>query len=166
MTISFLLPGERIEKRSPLELRLKTRGRAKGVQGMVKKLAIGVAQSIALATIIVFSFVPFMAAGPTKLTPDNPKWGDMVMVTYDPTVTDAKFLPGDTVYIYYELKFPGLSKNGWAKMDAKDGRFKWETRIPEGSCFIYMYFITMDGSDQNAELRLSLIHISEPTRPY
>lgn len=118
-----------------------------------KKMANRVAQSIVFATVIVFSFAQFMAAGPTKLTPDNPKWGDTVTVTYDPTVRDAKFLPGDTIYINYSLKFPEFSKNGWAKMDAKDGTFKWDLRIPEGSCFIYMDFMTMDSYDQNAVLR-------------
>ena len=120
---------------------------------MGKKLADGVARSIAFTTILVFSFAPSMAAGPTKLTPENPKWGDTVTVTYDPIVRDAKFQPGDTVYIYCTLKFPEFSKNGWAKMDAKDGTFKWDLRVPEGSCFIYMDFMTMDSLDQNAVLR-------------
>ena len=120
---------------------------------MGKKLADNVARTILFATVIVFLIAPCMAAGPTKLTPNNPKWGDTVTVTYDPAVKGAKFLPGDTVYIYYQLMFPEFSKNSWAKMDAKDGTFRWDLRIPEGACFVYMDFITMDGYDQNAVLR-------------
>ena len=120
---------------------------------MGKNLADNMARSIVFATVFVFSFAPCMAAGPTKLTPDNPKWGDTVTVTYDPAVKGAKFLPGDTVYVYYQLMFPEFSKNSWAKMDAKDGNFRWDLRIPEGACFVYMDFITMDSYDQNAVLR-------------
>lgn len=120
---------------------------------MRNNLADNVARSILFTTVIVFLFAPCLAAGPTKLTPDNPKWGDSVMVTYDPAVRGAKFLPGDTLYISYDLKFPESSKHGWAKMDAKDGAFRWDFRIPEEACFVYMDFITMDGFDQNAVLR-------------
>jgi peroxiredoxin len=120
---------------------------------MGKNLADNMARSIVFATVIVFSIAPCLAAGPAKLTPDNPKWGDTVMVTYDPAVKGAKFLPGDTVYVYYQLMFPEFSKNSWAKMDAKDGTFRWDLRIPKGACFVYMDFITMDSYDQNAVLR-------------
>lgn len=111
-----------------------------------------ISQFISLTVIIVLLFAPSAAGGPAKLAPEKPKWGDTVTVTYDPGIEGAKFLPGDTIYIYYELKFPEFSKNGWAKMDAKDGTFKCDIMIPEGASFIYMYFITMDGSDQNAAL--------------
>lgn len=120
---------------------------------MGKNLAYNVARTILFATVIVFLIAPCMAAGPTKLTPNNPKWGDRVTVTYDPAVKGAKFLPGDTLYISYDLKFPESSKHSWAKMDAKDGTFRWDLRIPEGACFVYMDFITVDGYDQNAVLR-------------
>jgi peroxiredoxin len=108
---------------------------------------------ILFAAAFVFSFGPSLASGPAKLAPEKPKWGDRVTVTYDPTVKGAKFLPGDTVYIHYLLMFPDSSKNGWAKMDAKDGAFKCDIMIPEGASFIYMYFLTMDGYDPNADLR-------------
>ncbi len=108
---------------------------------------------ISFAAVIILSFAASAADGPAKLAPENPKWGDTVTVTYDPAVKGAKFLPGDTIYIYYELKFPEFSKNGWAKMDTKDGMFKCNIRIPEGASFIYISFMTMDGSDQNAVLR-------------
>jgi len=108
---------------------------------------------ISFTAVFIFSFVPSTVEGPAKLAPEKPKWGDTVTVTYDPTVKGAKFLPGDTIYIYYALIFPEFSKNGWAKMDAMDGTFKCDIRIPEGAGFIYIDFITMDGRDQNAYLR-------------
>ena len=119
---------------------------------MEKNLADNVARTILFATVIVFLIAPCMAAGPTKLTPNNPKWGDSVTVTYDPAVKGAKFLLGDTIYIYYELKFPGFSKNGWAKMVSKDGTFKRDITIPEEASFIFLSFVTMDSHDQNADL--------------
>jgi peroxiredoxin len=107
---------------------------------------------ISLTVVFVLLFAASAAGGPAKLAPANPKWGDTVTVTYDPAVKGAKFLVGDTIYIYYELKFPEFSKNGWAKMAAKDGTFLCDIRIPEGASFIRMDFMTMDGWDQNAVL--------------
>jgi peroxiredoxin len=120
---------------------------------MGKKLADSVARSIVFANVIVFSFAAALAAGPAKLTPDKPKWGDTVTVTYDPAVKGAKFLPGDTVYIFYDLKFPEVSKPGWAKLAVKDGIFQYDIKIPEGASFLSMFFMTMDGWDSNAMLR-------------
>lgn len=107
--------------------------------------------SISFAVAFVLSFAASAADGPAKLAPEKPKWGEAVTVTYDPGVKGAKFLPGDTIYIYYELKFPEFSKNGWQKMDEKDGTFLCDIRIPEGASFIYMYFMTMDGSSAKAQ---------------
>jgi peroxiredoxin len=111
---------------------------------------------ISFSAVLILSFAASAADGPTKLAPEKPKWGDTVTVTYDPSVKGAKFLAGDTIYIYYELKFPEFSKNGWQKMDAKDGNFQCDIGIPEGASFIYINFMTMDGSDQNA-LLMSMI---------
>ena len=118
-------------------------------------IPVGAARSFSIffAAVLILSSALSAAGGPAKLTPENPKWGDTVTLTYDPAVKGAKFLPGDTVYIYYALKFPEFSKNGWAKMDAKDGTFKCDIRIPEGASFILVNFMTMDGCDQSADLR-------------
>ena len=90
---------------------------------------------------------------PAKISPEKPKWGDSVTLTYDPGVKGAKFLPGDTIYIYYTLQFPEESKNGWAKMDVEYGLFKCTVTIPEGACYVYLSFLTMDGYDPNAYLK-------------
>jgi peroxiredoxin len=108
---------------------------------------------ISFAVVFVLSFTASAAGGPAKLAPEKPKWGDTVSVSYDPAAEGAKFLAGDTIYIYYTLRFPEFSKNGWQKMDAKDGTFKCDIRIPEGASFIYINFMTMDSCDQNADLR-------------
>jgi hypothetical protein len=58
----------------------------------------------AMAMVFGLSLAASTANGPAKLTPEKPKWGDTIMVIYDPAVKGAKFLPGDTVYAYYDLK--------------------------------------------------------------
>lgn len=93
------------------------------------------------------------ANGPAKLTPEKPKWGDTITVSYDPAVKGAKFLPGDTVYVYYDLKLLKSSRAGWVKLDTKGGAFQCDIRIPDETSFIFLSFITMDGDDSNAELR-------------
>ncbi|MGD2246202.1 MAG: TlpA disulfide reductase family protein [Candidatus Aminicenantes bacterium] len=108
---------------------------------------------VSFTAVFVFPLVSSTTEGPAKLAPEKPRWGDTITVTYDPAVKGAKFLPGDTIYIYYVLTFPEFSKNSWTKMDAKDGTFKCDIRIPEGSGFLHIDFMTMDGRDQNAYLR-------------
>ena len=92
------------------------------------------------------------ANGPAKLTPENPKWGGTITVTYDPAVKGAKFLPGDRVYTYYELKLENSSRTGYVKMDLKDGKFTCSITIPERAAFIYIDVITMDDCDAKAHL--------------
>jgi peroxiredoxin len=94
-----------------------------------------------------------LGAQVAKLTPEKPKWGDAVTVTYDPTARGAKLLPGDVIYVQYELEFPELSKHGWAKMAVKDAAFSWNIQIPEGASFLYVFFLTMDSYDQNTDVR-------------
>jgi peroxiredoxin len=92
------------------------------------------------------------ASSPAKLTPENPKWSDTITVTYDPAVKGAKFLPGDTVYAYYDLKLLKSSQTGFMKMELKDGKFTCDIMIPEGASFIYVDVITMDGWDDRSHL--------------
>jgi peroxiredoxin/tetratricopeptide (TPR) repeat protein len=113
----------------------------------------GISLLVAFAAVFVFLFAPSAAAGQAKLVPEKPMWDDTLTVAYDPAAKGAKFLAGDTIYVCYELKFPEFSKSGWAKMEPKDGKFRCDVRIPKGACFIYVSFITMDGFDQNADLR-------------
>ena len=104
----------------------------------------------AMAIVFSLSLEASTANGPAKLTPEKPKWGDTTTVTYDPAVKGAKFLPGDTLYAYYDLKLLNSSRTGWMKMELKDGKFTCDITVPEEASFIYVYFITMDGCDEKA----------------
>jgi peroxiredoxin len=88
--------------------------------------------------------------GPAKLTPENPKWGDTITITYDPAAKGANFLPGDRVYANYDLELLKSSRTDCMKMELKDGKFTCDILIPEGASFIYVYAITMDGCDDKA----------------
>ena len=105
------------------------------------------------ASVFSLSFSAAAASAQSNLAPDRPKWGESVVVTYDPAAKGAKFLSGETIYISYTLQFPKYSRNGWAKMAAKDGTFKCDIPIPDGPSYIYISFITMDGYDSKASLR-------------
>ncbi len=112
-------------------------------------------KSLRLIVAVTFFLLSASSAigGPAKLMPEKPRWKETVAVTYDPAAEGAKFLPGDSVIVLYDLKFPGSSKSGWAKMEAKDGAFRCGIEIPERASFIYLSFITMDGEDAKAFLR-------------
>jgi len=101
--------------------------------------------------LVVFSLQ--LQAQVVKFSPEKPRWGEAVAVTYDPTAKGAKFLPGDTIYASYDMAFPEFSRHGWSKMAAKDGTFRCDIQIPEGASFLYVYFVTMDSYDQNNDVR-------------
>jgi peroxiredoxin len=109
--------------------------------------------SISFASVLIFSAATSSAEIPTKISPEKPKWGESLTVTYDPNTKGAKFLPGDAIYVYYTLQFPEFSKTGWAKMDVENGLFKCAVTIPQGASYIYLSFLTMHGDDPNAYLR-------------
>ena len=106
----------------------------------------------AIAMVFGLALEASTANGPAKLTPEKPRWGDTITVTYDPSAKGAKFLPGDSLYAYYDLKLLKSSRTGWMKMDLKNGKLTCEIAVPEGASFIYVYFITMDGCDEKAYL--------------
>jgi len=108
-------------------------------------------------SILVLGFLFLAAASPlsaqiTAMTPNDPQWGQTVAVTYDPAAQGAKFLPGDDVFVQYAFMPGDAVKDGSVRMVRAGGKFKAEIRIPEGTGFITLYFLTMNGWDDGADL--------------
>jgi peroxiredoxin len=93
-----------------------------------------------------------LSAQISKMTPEKPKRGESVVLTYDPSAKGAKFFPGDEVFALYGFLHPDLLEKGWVRMERKDGLFRADLRIPDGAGFLTVYFITMDGWDGKADL--------------
>ena len=87
-----------------------------------------------------------------KLTPEQPKWGDTIRVTYDPNAEGASFLPGDELYAVYHISCEKGVDQKWLKMKKTGERFLSEIPIEEGMAFLSIYFITLENWDRKAIL--------------
>lgn len=89
----------------------------------------------------------------SEITPEKPKWGDTVCVTYNPSAESARFLPGDDIYVVYPIWFNNEMKTGWGKMKKEKEIFTYKLKVEEDAALINFYFITLDRPpDMKAEL--------------
>jgi peroxiredoxin len=85
-----------------------------------------------------------------RYSPTQPKWGERLELTYDPAAAGAAFTSGDAVYAIYSV-FPG-GEQGHVKLEAKEDLLSGSLPINEGTGYVSVYFITMEGWDRNAHL--------------
>ncbi len=83
-------------------------------------------------------------------SPAQPKWGDTLELVYDPAAPNAAFALGDEVYAIYNVS-PG-SKQGWIKLEPRDGVLAGSLPIEQGAGYLTLYFITREGWDSKAGL--------------
>ncbi len=100
------------------------------------------------------------------ITPERPKWGDTLRVSYNPAAPGAQLKLTDpvwaTVTIYFEddsvKRLPNLmriSENGLLS----------ETQVPEGACFFRVAFVTAHDYDAKATVTMLVTKASgEPAR--
>jgi hypothetical protein len=79
---------------------------------------------LAMVTVCGLSLGASEANGPAKLTPEKPRWGDIITLSYDPAAKGAVFLPGDEIYVYWTVATDGSSEQGWARMEKKGDIFQ------------------------------------------
>jgi peroxiredoxin len=102
---------------------------------------------------IVLILLPLVCQGQiAKLTPERPKWGDTVRVTYDPAAEGAAFLTGDEVFAICHIRQEKGADQKWMKMEKTGGVFYCEIPISEGTGFLRVYFISKEDWDQGAML--------------
>ena len=87
-----------------------------------------------------------------KMIPEKLHWGESAVLTYDPAAKGAKFLPGDEIFALYTFLNADSYTKGQLRLERKDGPFRAELPIPDGAGFLTVYFITMDGWDEKADL--------------
>ena len=98
-------------------------------------------------------FLPLTSRGQiAKITPEQPKWGDTIHVTYDPKAEGAAFLPGDDVYAVCHISLEDGVSQKWVKMEKTGGGFSCEIPVKEGMAFLSVYFITLEHWDKKALL--------------
>ena len=87
-----------------------------------------------------------------KMTPENPKWGDTIRLTYDPTSEGAAFLPGEDVYAVCHIRLENGADEKWIKMKKESDLFTGEMTAADGMAFLNIYFITLESWDRKASV--------------
>lgn len=94
----------------------------------------------------------FLQGQIAKIEPENPQWGEIANVTYDPSAEGAVFLPGDEVYIFYNIQGERSTAQKWKKLNKAGGVFSCDLPIEKGMSFLSIYFISLESWDRNAGL--------------
>jgi peroxiredoxin len=98
-------------------------------------------------------FLPLSSLGQiAQITPEQPKWGDTIRVTYDPRAEGAAFLPGDDVYAICHIYLEDGVVQNWTKMEKTGDVFSCEIPVKEGMAYLNIYFITLENWDRKADL--------------
>jgi peroxiredoxin len=98
-------------------------------------------------------FLPQTSRGQiAKISPEQPKWGDTIHVTYDPKAEGAAFLPGDDVYAICHIYLENGVAQKWNKMEKTGAVFSCEIPVKEGMAYLNIYFITLENWDRKADL--------------
>lgn len=100
------------------------------------------------------------ACQPAKFSPEQPKWGTILTVTYDPKSEVAKLSPRDEIYVAAWLRFPEHTERWHAKMQKIDGRFESEFSVDANLSYVTFYFVTVNAIDSKATLS-TLIYRSD-----
>jgi peroxiredoxin len=117
-----------------------------------------------LSTLLVF---PVNARAQTsRIEPDQPRWEQMVTITYDPAAPGAKFTLNDEVYLTGRLSFPGYGENLSAKMTKEGARFTYQFNVRHNLYGAAFHFITLNGGWDEGAYTTTLVyrHDGKPAR--
>jgi peroxiredoxin/tetratricopeptide (TPR) repeat protein len=109
--------------------------------------------AIAIFCWLVLLVAPLIGQGKiASITPELPKWGDTIRVTYNPHAEGAAFFPGDDVYAIFHFRLENGVDQDWIEMTKADGLFVCEMPLEEGMAYLDIYFITLEKWDNKALL--------------
>ena len=81
----------------------------------------------------------------SRIEPSQPRWGQILTVTYDTLTPGARFTSENEVFMTARLSYPGYAENLSAKM-TKDGKqFKYQFSVRNSLSFISFHFVTLNG---------------------
>ena len=84
--------------------------------------------------------------------PAQPKWGETLRVTYDPSATGAQLRQAAPIWASLTIYFEDQSSRNVAgtMRSAEDHRLHFEATVPEGACVIEIAFVTPHDYDSAA----------------
>lgn len=81
----------------------------------------------------------------SRLEPAQPRWGQMLTITYDSAAQGAKFSAADEVYGYVRLTFPDRVENFALRMTKAGKQHRAEFKVKDNVAEISVHFITLGG---------------------
>lgn len=105
--------------------------------------------SVTLLFALFFSINAF--AQVSRIEPAEPRWGDRLIVSYDPAAEGAALTAADDLHISIRVSYPGFTETSWARMKKSGAQFRCEVPVAENSYFLAIHFLTPNGGwDENA----------------
>jgi thiol-disulfide isomerase/thioredoxin len=100
------------------------------------------------------------------ITPERPKWGDTLRVSYNPAAPGAQLKLTDPVWATVTFNFEDDSvKRLPSLMRISENGLQSETQVPEGACFFRVSFVTAHDYDAKATVTMLVTKASgEPAR--
>ena len=85
------------------------------------------------------------------VTPEQPKWGDTMQVTYDPSAPGAQFRLTDPVWAASTVYFEDYSaRTLTSPMRVSANCLRYSVAIPDGACLVKVAFVTPHDYDPKA----------------
>jgi thiol-disulfide isomerase/thioredoxin len=101
--------------------------------------------------IVVVAACGGLKAQIATVTPEQPKWGNTLQVTYDPSSPGAQFRLTDPVWAASTIYFEDYSARRLAApMTSSGNRLRYEVVIPDGACLFKIEFVTPHDYDPKA----------------
>lgn len=96
--------------------------------------------------LVCLCFLPLSArAQISRIEPAEPRWGQVLTVSYDPAANGAKLAAEDELFLTARWTSPGRTETTWARMARQGGVFRAELKARENQSGVSVHFITLQG---------------------
>ncbi|MFN0087068.1 MAG: redoxin domain-containing protein [Blastocatellia bacterium] len=86
----------------------------------------------------------------SRIEPAEPRWGQTLTVSYDPSARGAKLTAEDEIYVTARWTSPGGSEAVWARMVRQGALFQAELKVRENHSGVAIHFVTLQGGWDDA----------------
>jgi thiol-disulfide isomerase/thioredoxin len=102
-----------------------------------------------LCVFLLFFVSPRAFGQISSVEPAQPRWGQTMAVTYNPSAPGAKFTADDEVYVALRLSFPGYGEYMSARMTKVGGLLKAEFPVKENLSGVAAHFVAPGGGGRD-----------------
>ena len=151
---------------APLGIGLLARSQLYEIKAGFRRSSLMKKATVFISLVLVMIVFPLVSTGQiVEVTPENPKWGDTIRVTYNPAAEGAVFLESDIVFAVYNVYKKGEASQKSIQMELIGGVFSCDILVEKGNEFLTFYFITLEKMDRKASASI-LVLMEDGTPPW